>query len=181
MTTNANGTDQALGRIANLLSNTRPGASAAPDWRPAKAGAAVAPPTIQPFPTQPPGREEIARQIYYSQRIPPLSPKDVLEMEHQIPAVVSFLSSLRDRPTARAELMRTIAAIQQQMPGTERSVEEQDRFTALGETMARDAFGDAAERNPALAIGAAAVAVAAGALAVASFSAGYTIGKDLAK
>jgi len=179
--TNANGSEQALGRIASLLSDTRPGASPALDWRAAKAGTPAAPPTIQPFPTQPPAREEIARQIYYSQRIPVLSPKVVLEMEREMPALVSYLSSLRDRPAARAELMRTIATIRQQMSGTERSVVEQDRLANLGDMMARDAFGDAAERNPALEVAAAGVAVAVGALVVASFSAGYTLGKDLAK
>jgi subtilisin family serine protease len=177
----ANGIDQSLVRIANLLSNPRPEAGAALDAPAANAGTAAAPPTIQPFPTQPLGREEIARQIYHSQRIPALSPTVVLEMEREMPALVAFLSSLRDHPTARAELMRTIAAIRQQMPGMERSAAEQERLATLGDMMARDAFGDAAERNPALGVAAAGVAVAIGALAVASFSAGYTIGKDLAK
>jgi hypothetical protein len=163
--------DDALTRIAAALTSGTPAGASTPT-----ANKPAMPPadTIQPFPTEPLTREDVAEQIYYSMQVPIITDDALMKMEADLPALVSYLASLKHAPLARAGLSEKVAATMRQGT-TERSDADNRKMLELAKTGSRDAFGDQGERNIAM------VGIAAMGVLVAAFSTGYTIGKDLAQ
>jgi hypothetical protein len=163
MTTDQSSAKSALNRIEEMFgeksSRTSP-AGAAPKY--------PEPPvnTIQPFPrpADPSQRQqqEQSALIYYSSRVPPISPSLLFDMEAHFPGLVAFLASLQSRPAVQEQLMTNIDAMKRRSQTSERSDEHQQRLYDLGLMIAQDAFGDVL--GPRKWLAAAGVAIGAAAL-----------------
>ena len=170
MTTHAGDLDHALDKIARII-----GSPSQPERAP-YSGKQPPPPVIQPVPHTDPSdlKGEIARHVYYSMQVPPITTDRLQELEADIPELVKFLSTLEAQPSLRAEIIGQVDHVRRQMDSGQRSGEDH-RLAMLIQQMSADAFGVTDERI------APAVGVAIIGAAVVALGVGYTMGKDWVK
>ena len=171
MATHTSGLDHALDRIATMI-----GSPARPQRAP-YSGQQPPPPVTQPFPHTDPSdlKGEIAKHVYYSMQVPPITPDRLQELEAGIPELVKFLSALEAQPSLRSEIIGHVDNARRHMESGERSSEDAHRLATLIEQMTADAFGHPDERI------APAVGVAIIGAAVVALGVSYVMGKDWVK
>jgi hypothetical protein len=160
--------DEALNRLATIMGGPTPQPSGTSTGTSGTTGTSKPAPNGSPAtkPAAPAGtdqREEIAKQVFYSMGVRPITREDLIAMEAGIPALIERLKALKDQPTYKSDLQQLIGALVNANGGTERDVNAQARATALAELISKDAFGEGERILPLIGV------------AIGAFMAGYTV------
>jgi subtilisin family serine protease len=167
--------DDAFAKLASMLGGpgTQPAASVAASGTSSGAATAASPATSSTWAGSGTTltmslaeREEVARNVFYSQSMPLITREKLKQMEAELPALVEQLKSLSSRPAAMAEMQQFIQIARESGSGSDRSSGDQERAAAFGQLVRNDAFGEGERLIPLIALG------------IASFMASYTVVKN---